>query len=160
MNSSRHIWDVQVFSPSEAYALCLGGNTSYLWHSSDSGKTWAELANGGSTMRRMEFFGTNEAWFYGLNNNIYKAPLASSVQTLTDFDGQLYPNPFQTSFALETAEPIDQFQLLDSQGRLLQFKYQLAAGRHEIDTENLPKGLYFVRLRSKSAWFVRKMVKN
>lgn len=160
LNSSRHIWDIKVFSPAEAYALCLGGNTSYLWHSSDSGQSWAELANGGSTMRRMEFFGTNEAWFYGLNNNIYKAPLASSVGHVADFGAQLYPNPFQSSFTLETAEPIDQLQLLDSQGRQLQLKYQRAAGRHEIDTENLPKGLYFVRLQSKSGWFVRKMVKN
>ncbi len=159
LNSSRHIWDIKVISPSEAYALCLGGNTSYLWHSSDSGKSWAELANGGPTMRRMEFFGANEAWFYGLNNAIYKAPLASSLVTMADFKGQLYPNPFQFSLLLELDEPVDQLQLLDIQGKERLTQSKLPAGRHELDTENLPQGLYFVRIRSGSRWFVQKMVK-
>jgi|GEM_PF-3413442 len=158
-NSTQHVWDVKLMSPSEVYAITMGGNTSYLRHSSDSGKSWVELANGSNTIRRMEFYGTADAWFFGLNNNIYKAPLASSVVYTADFNGQLYPNPFLSSFFLETDEAVQQLQLLDGQGKQVLYRNQLAAGRHELNTDHLPKGIYFVRIQTKSSWSLQKMVK-
>lgn len=160
LNSSRHIWDIKVFSSAEAYALCLGGNTSYLWHSSDSGKSWAELANGDATLRRMDFFGRHEAWFYGLNNNIYKTPLTASVEIAPQLQGQLYPNPFNQELILELEEAISTLKIVDIQGKELFEVHHLPAGRHVLTTDYFPKGLLFVQVQTKSGWHVRKMLKN
>jgi len=160
LNSTRHIWDIHLFSASEAYALCLGGNTSYLWHSTDSGKSWAELANGASGMRRMNFFDRNNAWFYGLGNSIYKAPLASTVYEVAELKGQLYPNPFSDMLMLDLEEAIVQLTITDLRGRIIKKAGNMPAGNHQFTTEILDPGVYFVQIETQNGWIFRKMVKQ
>ena len=68
----------------------------------------------------------------------------------------VYPNPALNLIRLNTKE-IYATQLYDSEGNLL-MKSELGGGR-EIDISQLPKGVFFVQLFSKSKSVIKKLVK-
>jgi len=74
---------------------------------------------------------------------------------------KLFPNPATTETWLQLPENIvlekARVELYSSSGRLL-YKAQPTSHFHKIETANLPKGLYLVRLWNGSSWMVEKLV--
>lgn len=68
----------------------------------------------------------------------------------------LSPNPFTDQISIDPADKVENYSLLDAQGRILQIGYGST-----IQGANLPAGIYFVRIKTKNgATGLRRIVKK
>lgn len=75
---------------------------------------------------------------------------------------QLYPNPTQTNFTIETPTALNlrglEVRITNLQGQLVQFKTNQLANGLGIEIINAPKGIYFVQLSSEKNSTTKKIV--
>lgn len=79
-----------------------------------------------------------------------KEPITVSVEEKPVLsDVTLYPNPFKNLFTIEFNQPIEngQLELIDVNGKRVYFKNNIHQKRQVINLKELPKGLYFVRIK-------------
>lgn len=74
---------------------------------------------------------------------------------------RVYPNPFKNTFVVEsqTLEKLH-FVLYNSIGQKLPFKVQQIGKRYSISTQNLPKGLYWLKINDGNKAEALKLVKE
>ena len=70
----------------------------------------------------------------------------------------VYPNPASDYLNIELAQAIEQAQILDLQGKVVQDLGQLDMGNHQFDVSGLKSGIYFVVFKNKSKSFSLKLV--
>jgi hypothetical protein len=70
----------------------------------------------------------------------------------------VYPNPASDYLNIELAQAIEQAQILDLQGKVVQDLGQLDMGNHQFDVSGLKSGIYFVVFKNKSESFSLKLV--
>lgn len=70
----------------------------------------------------------------------------------------VYPNPVKDYLNIELAQAIDQVQILDLQGKVVQDLGKLDMGNHQFDVSDLKSGIYFVVFKNKSESFSLKLV--
>lgn len=61
---------------------------------------------------------------------------------------EIYPNPFNTTFVIQTAELLTELHLLDLSGKELPLKVQKVASGYSVDATDLKEGVYFVHTNS------------
>ena len=87
--------------------------------------------------------------------------LESSFSTNTDelitLDLQIYPNPFVDHIIISDFEEIEDLRLLDVMGRELN---QLPIQNTIHLNKNLPKGIYFLKIKTNSQFFLKKLEKK
>ena len=70
----------------------------------------------------------------------------------------VYPNPVKDYLNIELAQAVDQVQIIDLQGKIVQDLGQLDMGSHQFDASSLKSGIYFVVFKNKSESFSLKLV--
>lgn len=70
----------------------------------------------------------------------------------------VYPNPVKDYLNIELAQAIDQVQIIDLQGKIVQDLGSLDMGNHQFDVNGLKSGIYFVVFKNKSESFSLKLV--
>lgn len=79
--------------------------------------------------------------------------LSSAVEEIEDYDFDIFPNPASDILYIESANDVQQVQLLDIQGRLI----FTGKETESINLSGYPSGLYYVRLRSDQQITTRKI---
>ncbi len=85
----------------------------------------------------------------------------TTKETTENLNISIFPNPFENQLVIENnnTQHID-YQILNMQGQLLKKGNILAENRQTIDTNFLPKGIYFIELKGENgARKVEKIVK-
>ena len=70
----------------------------------------------------------------------------------------VYPNTVKDYLNIELAQAIEQVQIIDLQGKVVQDLGQLDMGSHQFDASSLKSGIYFVVFKNKSESFSLKLV--
>ena len=70
---------------------------------------------------------------------------------------KIYPNPVSNHFVIETnATEIEQVELIDATGRLMRSILNI---KNAVDISDLPKGIYFIKLKTEGQTVVEKLIK-
>ena len=72
---------------------------------------------------------------------------------------KIYPNPTNAIWNLSFTNPIDNVELFDTTGKILQ-TYNPNATQFELDGTSLSNGVYFVKIKSGADFTVQKIIKN
>ena len=72
---------------------------------------------------------------------------------------KIYPNPTNAIWNLSFTNPIDNVELFDTTGKILQ-TYNPNATQFELDGTSLSNGVYFVKIKSGLDFAVQKIIKN
>lgn len=101
-----------------------------------------------------------------LCDNLGQAPVAVSVNGIntTHQSGSDYlysfPNPFKNNFIINSSQPILEYQLYNSNGKLLLFDFfKSEITKKEINTTNLLEGVYLLRVKNVDKTFQLKLIK-
>lgn len=157
-NFSRQISDVQILSASEALGITWTASTSQLRHTADTGRTWTILAEG-NFIRRMDRDDSGAFWFYGTNNNIFKANTSTSLTELKKWEVMLWPNPTHQHFFIQSQQSILKGTLMNAVGQPLLLFETLEPGQHHIQLpSNLAQGVYLLQLESKSGKTIKRII--
>ena len=86
------------------------------------------------------------------------------IDQINDNDFKIYPNPFSGSITLETSKtiPIDEITITDQLGNTV-FNQKISNSQSDIRIDrcnNLPAGLYFLRIRSANRIYVKRIIKT
>jgi acetyl esterase/lipase len=71
----------------------------------------------------------------------------------------IWPNPASETIYLNSSDKLNQVQILNLQGKLVQ-SLNPANSTTSVSIDNLPNGMYFIRVLSNSTWQTRKFIKN
>lgn len=80
-------------------------------------------------------------------------PVTSTSPALSDNKGRAYPNPFQNTLHIAHKGEV---QLFDTKGRIVLQSHH----KDNINTENLPEGLYIIKITTPQSVFLTRMLKN
>lgn len=61
---------------------------------------------------------------------------------------RIFPNPTRDHFVITASEPITQFSMYDISGKLILKQENVGTSQHEVSTENLLAGIYFVHINT------------
>ncbi len=61
---------------------------------------------------------------------------------------RIFPNPTRDHFVITASEPITQFSMYDISGKLILKQENVGTSQHEVSTENLLAGIYFVNINT------------
>jgi subtilisin-like proprotein convertase family protein len=90
--------------------------------------------------------------------------LTSGINELGDLTITILPNPFQSDIRIDFSEPTsDEFivDLFDARGsRLKSNRLQSGSNQFNLDTSDVPPGIYFLRMQSELGVIVEKVVKQ
>lgn len=87
---------------------------------------------------------------------IYQNTSTASIDKNFSSNFSLYPNPASGFFKIKTTEKIDEIILFNSIGQKVYSQKNIA--NSEINIENLPKGLYLLKISSNNKTAVKKLI--
>lgn len=142
-------------------------DTIYFIRSTDGGDTWSfiyeEVVDGGGTGQILDFYLLDDQIIYlTALKGLYSLQLnALSTENLTtaEADLTLYPNPTSSLLKVNSSQPIEQYSIFDSTGRLLR-SAQPQDLKADIDLTAFDKGVYHIHLISANERFIRKVIKH
>lgn len=130
---------------------------------------WIDCANGNSPIS-----GETNQSFTATTNGIYAVEISNGSCTVTtsceaitqvgldeNSSGQvtIYPNPFVDHVTVKSSETIQEVQVTNNTGQVVQTSFVLSEdGRVELN--DLAAGIYFVRVKTESAQFVYLLIKE
>jgi len=83
---------------------------------------------------------------------------ATAVPTVNDESINIYPNPITDGFRIKGVEGTSNLRLTDISGKVLLTKQ--VTGNETITVNNLPKGIYIVKIKTTEGTVERKLVKK
>ena len=90
--------------------------------------------------------------------NVDKLSTVNNIKNDNQFT--VYPNPAEKTIYIKTSEFLgSNIEIMNVDGKLLQ-QINLKSGVSQIPIDDLPSGIYFVKLRTLEDVFVRKFIKN
>ncbi|MCX8054072.1 MAG: T9SS type A sorting domain-containing protein [Ignavibacteria bacterium] len=102
----------------------------------------------------LEGYGKNTAaksfddlWFYS-NPIFVKSNAATSIENSSEQNIRIYPNPANKYFVVE-CEEASTIQIFDNNGKIVYFD-KASNSNNRISTENLPRGVYYVKITNNS----------
>jgi len=90
--------------------------------------------------------------------NTIDIPIGIQHQYATSIVG-VYPNPFTSTIAIESSEPIIEIKLFDMTGRIVYHSYN-SASRFNADLTSLPAGMYVLEVSTAASTERKKIVKR
>lgn len=103
-------------------------------------------------------FGMNTPAYFCLDNVAFN--LISSTKNLSEeINLTIFPNPTTEFITFDWNEGNGHAQILDLQGRILN-NAPLQEGKNRLNVSVLPKGVYFLQLRTEEGFLSEKFVKN
>lgn len=157
--NSNHLRAFYLKSAAEWYLVTNSQQTSYLRHTTDSGRTFSLLASG-SPVNKIVVLNENNLWLYGSNNNFYRADLATAVMPVFLRKTKIYPNPVQTLLTIESEVGIGKWSIYNSLGQqMLQ-----GDGQDEklltLPLSALEKGFYYFQWQENGRQYSRSLLKD
>jgi hypothetical protein len=98
---------------------------------------------------------TNTTW-----TNFRPDTLSTSLVEIYSNNSTIYPNPFCDLLHIESQDNITQLQMFDFSGRGVEIITGVEKGDGTIFTVDLPRGIYFVTVRTTKGVIWKKLVKN
>jgi hypothetical protein len=83
---------------------------------------------------------------YNQRENAYEKKQYASTQNKSR--STIFPNPTRSNFTISSPEPIVQFSIFDVSGKLVLKQENVGTSMHEVSTENLLEGIYFVMVNT------------
>lgn len=101
---------------------------------------------------------------YRIQSDCYRADrarlnLITSNSEINAWDVVIHPNPAQDVLQLNADNPINQIEIIDALGRLVQI-YHPNESHFQVPTASLFKGLYYLRVRSSESFNTKRFIKN
>lgn len=137
--------DIRILGPGSAEGIIWDGNVSEYYSTTDSGRTWTQLA-AGNFVRRMDLSPDGSRWFWGGNNNVYRLSQTTDIAPVAETKWVVYPNPVSDQLYFATQQPHALLDLYDLAGRLQYSERFETAGQQNVNTQNLKPGTYLLRL--------------
>ena len=94
---------------------------------------------------------------FSLKSNIIDNLVTSSIETVTDFDGSIYPNPVQDQVTITLKE--DMQMIVYSLNGQLFLSENLEQGINQVSTSHLQSGVYYIELMSGAKRYTQRIVK-
>ena len=99
--------------------------------------------------------------YYYIDDIQVRAGTLSLSQTVEENNFQIFPNPTDGVFTINSPDPIVEIQLFDTQGRLVYNKKGIASGQNHINITGLTKGIYCLKATTmNNNHITRKIVKR
>lgn len=112
------------------------------------------------------YVSTNGDYFimYRIQSDCYGANRArlnvvTSNLELNNAQVTIYPNPAQELLQLKADMPINEVEIVDSFGKIVQ-RYKPNVSNLQIPLESLSNGLYYLRVSSADAYYTKRFIKN
>lgn len=124
--------------------------------------SWETIDLGNVTAKKLAFvlsssdngeWGMNTPGYFTLDNLVANNSLG--IETLTQLNAFVYPNPAQGQFTVATTETVE-MELLNAIGQVV--KTAIVSGTTSIDVNGLPAGIYHVALKTLSGSSVQKLI--
>ena len=131
-------WDGEVAWSQENYNLTQGQHTISWLYNKDSYVSE----------------GADCAWV----DNITLPNGASNVKIIRKNNINIYPNPAKNIINISSLDDILNVTIFNAQGQIVKQVSNL--GNQSIDISNLKKGMYFVKIQTKSTYITKKILKN
>jgi len=115
-----------------------------------------------SKVSSYEFDVSNEGNSYGSSRFSLLINSGRKDQTISEADILVYPNPVNNVLSLKIFDPLDansSLQLIDNQGKVLLY-YNIKSDLTEVDVNDLPTGIYFLRVINGNRSFSRTISKE
>ena len=101
---------------------------------------------------------------YRIQSDCYRADrarlnLITNISEINAWDVEIHPNPAQEVLQLNADKPINQIEIIDALGRLVQI-YHPNESHFQVPTASLFKGLYYLRVRSSESFNTKRFIKN
>lgn len=157
--NSNHLRAFHLQSASEWYVVTNAQQTSYLRHTTDSGRTFSLLASG-SPVNKIVVLGENNFWLYGSNNNFYRADLATAVAPISLSKTRLFPNPVTDLLTIESENKLGEWMLYNNLGQLLQRGDARSARQFSLYVEALEPGIYHFSWQENGQLYSRRLLKK
>ncbi len=159
LNVGYNITDFVFVGPAQALALTVSQNESTLRSTSDTGRTWTTLATG-NFLNRIDYNSSNDVWFFGTNNNLFRLNTALLVLE-SEPVRPLYPNPATDFVVVPLPEQADALKVFDLQGRLVtQIRPTPGDQQLRLDIAHWPAGLYQLVVSGQANQHVQRFVKQ
>jgi hypothetical protein len=95
----------------------------------------------------------------GYCENIFMTTTGIEKNEVTVTNFKLFPNPFNESLTIQSEENMSCYTLFNSLGEMIR-EEKLNVKEFKIQTENLVRGIYFIRIESENGLLVKKLIKN
>ncbi len=154
------------------YVLNSGGaidpvNLVYYFQTIDSiGTKLVGLSLLDGSVASQSYLPSNDDYFimYRIQSDCYGANRArlnvvTSNSEINKTQITIYPNPAQELLQLKADMPINEVEIVDSFGKIVQ-RYKPNASNLQIPLESLSNGLYYLRVSSANAYYNKRFIKN
>lgn len=155
-NSGNALRGVYFTSVNNGYAV---GENGRIITTSDAGNTWSTSDSGISGTLHSAYALNETAFAVGDDGVILKN---SSTLSSNNLDNRrtllkLYPNPAHEEIRIESEAEIKDIAIIDLAGHTVK---TITKGFNEIDVIDLPRGIYFFKMRMQEGTVVKKVVKQ
>ena len=91
----------------------------------------------------------------------FEAPAAKGAEELSDSQSDshvsIFPNPVNDVFTVESQDAIIELSLISSDGKTI-YRNQPESNSIELGTENIPDGLYIVRIQTSNEMIIKRLI--
>jgi len=115
------------------------------------------------TIMVCEYFGSpgNEVYLTEFaNNNPILIYSSTNIKNIENYDLSLFPNPTSGKFTIKSSQNIENIEIKDLTGRVIQKIESKNISENEIDLSDFVNGIYFVKTYSEGKVFVSKIIKK
>jgi hypothetical protein len=100
----------------------------------------------------------------GDNNNIFNQDEKHLSESSPDYkeiieSAKCYPNPTSGDLNIEIVRDVDEMYITDIAGKLIIKMEKLSVGKHFINLNDYPTGIYFIKFRINEHWGSNKIIK-
>ncbi|PCJ80306.1 MAG: hypothetical protein COA57_15065 [Flavobacteriales bacterium] len=156
------LFSVSFVSASHAWAV---GSSGTILRTTDSGNTWtSQTSTVTGDINSIKMLTVNTGWFCGKNGQIYYYGFPTEIpeSNISNINFKIYPNPNDGNFELRIENEelrnaeVTIYNVLGERVYETYVRYQVSGIR--IDISSLPKGVYFLQLKTAAGTVNRKIM--
>lgn len=159
---SKYLYGIDFFDENHGLVV---GNKGEIYYTNNGGTSWnKQLSDKDSTnLADVHMFSGSSAIIIGdngmilLNNSI---ELVNSISEQSALSIEIFPNPAQQYFLIQSNERLDQLEIIDLNGQVCQSIHPNIAGSIRVDIATLREGIYMVVGTTESRRIVARIIKT
>lgn len=142
-----------VLTASQTVVLDAGTFASYLWNTGATTQTITVNTTGDYSVTVTDANGCT-------GSDTISVTYSTGIANAWPDTWQVYPNPVQDQFFLQTDQPIDQLQVINTVGQIVYSESSLTQRQWRISSADWPAGMYWVVIFSEDGRYLYPLVKQ